>query len=437
MEGDLLTLNIFCPLKDGTLKADFVRQIAVVDSVPTDLLWDNDESLLIACANGKLVRVAERIVPEEAPPAAKMTIRVADDVDAATSKPLAPTTKKTSLTVFDDDSSNDGNAGEAVTKNASSIVLKSTAERPEKKTDFDESDDDFGASQPVKNRFIDDEAADEEDDDDDSISPSQQSASPAATTRTSSRPEETTFPDKDDDASDFDDYDLPGRLYDRATAAAAVALPEPQPAFAPSSSPLDLPRRFLCWNHIGSVTLRRDDTGQGRHTVDINFTDSGFRRPVGFTDNLGFILGSLGEDGGIFATDLAEDDDDGDVGDVEDLDDVVPGLSEETRQAVKKSQRKQDPNKPTGSSIYFHRFETFASLRDKDWHLMLPNGERALGCATGEGWAAVMTKYVAVAKARFDGMCAAHVVRVTLFQSPLSPSIHFGGQPGTGTMARG
>jgi hypothetical protein len=83
-----------------------------------------------------------------------------------------------------------------------------------------------------------------------------------------------------------------------------------------------------------------------------------------------------------------DDDDDDDL-----LDQVgVPGLSETTRQAVKKSRRNQkDTNKPTGSTIYFHRFETFAALREKDWYLTLPNGERALGCATGEGWAAVMT----------------------------------------------
>jgi chromosome transmission fidelity protein 4 len=71
---------------------------------------------------------------------------------------------------------------------------------------------------------------------------------------------------------------------------------------------------------------------------------------------------------------------------------VVPGLSEKTKDLVKRSQRSaKNINKPTGSSIYFHRFETFRSLRDKDWYLTLPSGELALGCACGEGWAAVMT----------------------------------------------
>jgi hypothetical protein len=29
---------------------------------------------------------------------------------------------------------------------------------------------------------------------------------------------------------------------------------------------------------------------------------------------------------------------------------------------------------------------TFASMRDKDWLLTLPDGERATGCGCGEGW---------------------------------------------------
>jgi len=48
--------------------------------------------------------------------------------------------------------------------------------------------------------------------------------------------------------------------------------------------------------------------------VDIAFHETaglaaGGRRSVTFTDNLGFIVGTLGEEGGMFATDLVEDDD--------------------------------------------------------------------------------------------------------------------------------
>jgi Minichromosome loss protein, Mcl1, middle region len=171
-----------------------------------------------------------------------------------------------------------------------------------------------------------------------------------------------------------------------------VAMPDPQPAFAPSSTPLDLPRRFLCWNHVGSAALQTQD---GRRVVDITFTDSAFRRPITFTDTMGFILGTLGEDGGFFATDLADDGDDSDVED-EELDAVVNHLSRAARDAVRKSRRtrkiRNNKGQPMGSSLYFHRFETFAAAREKDWCIVLPTGERALGCATGEGWAAVVTR---------------------------------------------
>jgi len=341
----------------------------------------------------------------------------------ASPKPIASpkassVVKKTSMTEFDDDATEEEkdpkdfpqkpsllhNATASSPKKPSSSSPKSsaTAGRVQKTamTDFDDDsdDEDFGhssptvaATQPVtKNRFVDDEAADV-DEDDGSVAPT---ATQADSPNAGGIGESTASPalNKDDDASeDEDDFDMPADTgYSTGHSIfhqQPVNLPEPQPAFAPSSTPLDLPRRFMCWNHIGSVTLRRVEQG-GRNTVDINFTDSAFRRPIGFTDTLGFILGSIGEDGGIFATDIAEDDDDDDD---DLLGDVVPGLSEKTKQAVKRSQRTKDPNKPTGSSLYFHRFETFGNIRDKDWYLTLPSGERALGCATGEGWAAVMT----------------------------------------------
>jgi Minichromosome loss protein, Mcl1, middle region len=187
----------------------------------------------------------------------------------------------------------------------------------------------------------------------------------------------------DDDAASIDDDRLqPSTRYDYNKV-------EPQPAFAPSSTPLDLDRRYLCWNHLGAITLLRGE----RSVVDIDFTDRAFRRPVTFTDTMGFILGSLGEEGAIFATDVTEDD--GDDLEVEEyLGDVVSKLSA-TRAALKQSQRKlknKKDGRSTGSSLYFHRFDTFAATRDKDWFLTLPDGERALGCACGKGWAAVVTR---------------------------------------------
>ncbi|KAL7578377.1 hypothetical protein ACA910_012779 [Epithemia clementina (nom. ined.)] len=167
-----------------------------------------------------------------------------------------------------------------------------------------------------------------------------------------------------------------------------LQLPDPQAPFAPSATPLDLPRRFLCWNHIGTITTMQSD---GRNTINMQFHDSGFRvRPtVNFTDTMGFIMGSLGEEGGLFATDLPHDDDDDD----DDLRGVVDGLqiSEQTKVALKRSRAGNKGKKLAGSTIYFHRFETIASIRDKDWYITLDCGERVLGCACGTAWSAVIT----------------------------------------------
>ena len=68
--------------------------------------------------------------------------------------------------------------------------------------------------------------------------------------------------------------------------------------------------------------MRDDDANGGKadsnidsnNLVDISFHETadiaGGRRPATFTDNLVFIVGTLGEDGAILATDLLEDDDD-------------------------------------------------------------------------------------------------------------------------------
>ena len=288
---------------------------------------------------------------------------------------------------------------EAVGAEMTATLAKETAARPVKNklgkhhgqgkagpADEGDSDDDdinFEDNEKTptnpKTSFIDDEA-DEDDDDSRSLGP------PAAA--------DALLLDQDDENGDdtFEDdpaFDAPYR-----SIMPQSILPEPQPAFSPSSTPLDLPRRIMCWNHIGTITLLRGDEGVTRNTISIDFTDSGFMRPITFTDNLDFIVGSLGEDGAFFATDLADDrDDELD----EDVDEVVHGLkmSDKTKAALKKSQsqrmkKRKDGFKSSGSSIYFHRFETFGKLSNKDWVITLPNGELVMGCATGEGWAAVL-----------------------------------------------
>ena len=348
-----------------------MRQIAEAKSAPTDVLWEpTEKQLLVACANGTLVTFpGTNFIPSSS--IIPVLDKTVNDVPTSSETVLLKVDAPKNTAAFFDDSDDDN-------------IFGGTGQ-----------DDGHGKDISIynkQNRFIDDEAKDDEDE---SAAKKSQS-SVKLSSPDSINKDNASYNSEDDDDVDgaypnMVNEQMRNTNYRRAI---ALDLPEKQPPFAPSSSPLDLHRRYLCWNSIGSVTLRHsddDDITNCRNTIDIHFTDSGVRRPISFTDNLGFILGSLGEDGGIFVTDLVKDDDDDDDDDL--LDQVgVSGLSEITRQAVKKSRRNQkNRNKATGSSIYFHRFETFAALREKDWYLTLPNGERALGCATGEGWAAVMT----------------------------------------------
>ncbi|EED90214.1 wd-40 repeat-containing protein [Thalassiosira pseudonana CCMP1335] len=160
-------------------------------------------------------------------------------------------------------------------------------------------------------------------------------------------PKET---DRKNVLTESDDEEVEGTFDEDAT--------PPTKTFAPSSTPITEPRRILCWNHVGVVTSYPDPESPQYSTIDIAFHDAaglvGGRRPVTFMDNLGFIVGTLGDEGAFFATDKGG-----------------------------------SGNK--GSQVYFNRFETFGRNADKDWSVSLPSGERVLGCATGRGWGAVMT----------------------------------------------
>jgi chromosome transmission fidelity protein 4 len=348
------------PNDNGDGHIVFQKQILQTDSAPTHLLWTLDqptqtERLDMVTADGHWTTLVGR-----------------DQI-----APACPTT--------------------AVTQEISLPHRQSADSVREKEkehdADSDDSVDDFSSNKPSthqKNPFVDDEAEDDNDDDmlDTASRGKLETTSPTdkRASNLNSGALEEHHKDLDDDSIGDDDDSFHNIPTLTTRHSESIQWPEPQPAFGPSSTSLELTRRFLCWNHIGSVTFLRGQAGINRSTIDIHFTDSAFRRPVSFTDNMGFILGSLGEDGGIFATDLAEDED------IDEEDDDMDGLnvSAATKAAVKRS-RKGPSNKPTGSSIYFHRFETFGSLRDKDWYLTLPDGERALGCASGEGWAAVVT----------------------------------------------
>lgn len=307
-----------------------------------------DTTLTLVCADGNLVTIRDFAVPAEAP----------------TTSTAAVAKQPSKQTSASEDT--------AATKESAYKKLGHHKNKASTEDGLSSDEEDFGAtnSPPKKSPFVDDEASDS----------NSVNLSPAPA---------PGMTQADDDSLSGDEFDHRPDDYGqamRARPAPSLAMVEKQAAFAPSSSPLDLPRRFLVWNHMGSIVLR-NSSEEDRAAVDIHFTNAGFRRPISFTDNLGFIVGSLGEDGAVFATDLTEEDEQ--QADDDALDGTELGLSETTRRAVLKSRR--DPNKATGSTVYFHRFETIARMRDKDWYLTLPSGERVLGCACGDGWAAVMT----------------------------------------------
>lgn len=320
---------------------------------PTDALW-TDEKLWVISADGRLL------------------VWETDDLPKDTSNEA-----EVKESISTEDHMEDDKVDASVSAKASG---RKKLIKPGASDKIDDDDDDIDFPQSSVNPFIEDQAA--EDNDDEAIVEDNPSEHSARIAEASMVDRDDGDDDDDDDENSFEMDHFPASSNHTAPTWTAPAV-EPQAAFGPSSTPLEDPRRFLCWNQVGALSVRQTDLG--RSTVDIDFTDSAFRRPVSFTDTIGFILGSIGEDGAILASDIPDDDDDED----HDIGEVVDGLkiSETTKAALKKS-RKKDTN---GSTIYFHRFETFASNRDKDWYLTLPAGERVLGCATGEGWAAVAT----------------------------------------------
>ena len=81
--------------------------------------------------------------------------------------------------------------------------------------------------------------------------------------------------------------------------------------FQPGSTPITfdaetaqpLPR-LLQWNHIGALT----STPSGRQTsYDVTFNNSGLRRGHTFSRAESFIVGAVGEDGCIMATDVEDE----------------------------------------------------------------------------------------------------------------------------------
>jgi chromosome transmission fidelity protein 4 len=330
-------------------------------SAPTDALWTNYGFWLVT-ADGRILEWKQDVLPTSA---------VSDSTTTVASKTQKGVTK--------DQHTTEPNATDS---SKEAPVRKRLQKAVDAQNNDDDDDDDVDFSQPA-NRFIADEAMEDNDEDDDNGSTAKDHVQNFDEAEKNAAGENDSE-DDDDDEQSFDMNQFPPAT-SRPHPTMSLPVVEMQAAFGPSSTPLEDPRRFLCWNQHGAMSVR--ETDPGRSTIDIDFTDSAFRRPISFTDTVGFILGSLGEDGAILASDVpdTEEDEDNDLGD------VVDGLriSETTKAALKNSRKKSTAT--NGSTIYFRRYETFASNREKDWYLTLPAGERVLGCATGEGWAAVVT----------------------------------------------
>lgn len=338
-------------------------QLGQYESIPTHMVWnetDRQQVLSMACANGTLLNIEgrDKIVPNE----------------------TSANNNKMAQANHNDNNTNMGKEQEDPPQLASAPgrkrIVKSQVDNTDSEDDVDFGDEKAATSSATKKAvsFVADEAEEDNDEEDE----------PSAREKEQENDVVSAREDHNDDLVDDDDFD-----FHRTTPLTPISpLPDPQPPFAPSATPLDQARRIMCWNQIGTITYLRDDDGMTRNTVDIDFSDSATRRPVSFTDNMNFILGSIGEDGAIFASDLTDDDHD----DADEFDGL--NISKRTKDLVRRSQSKRDGMKSTGSNVYFHRFETFGLLRDKDWLLTLPDGERAVGCACGEGWAAVITRYV-------------------------------------------
>ncbi len=154
-----------------------------------------------------------------------------------------------------------------------------------------------------------------------------------------------------------------------AADAPLVQAPHMQGPFLPSSSPLDATKRYLVWSLVGNIVSQNI----GDHNViEIEFADAS-RRPIRFTDHYRFVMGSIAEDGAIFASAAL-------AGAADDMEDV------------------EDEH----STVFFRPFTNYSTKNQ--WLYTLPKGESALSVAVGTRWAAVATSRQWVRLFTFSGL---------------------------------
>jgi hypothetical protein len=390
-DGKLFLWNVNLHNGEGTATELRLERRAGTVGIPpiTSILWQSANELHVAFADGTV-----STVPINVDQAASKKKKVAEKRSEHANQPAVDeeaVKESAKQDEFDDSDDDDAMFAE----DAQAAKDKETATS--------------GKQRESASRFIDDEAEDgggddnENDDNEIQYDDVVKTSNDNENNNDSGGDNVNDFDEGDENMFDthndnFDDDAAPTANFStnhRVTTAGMFPL---QPAFAPSSTPFGEPRRILCWNHVGCVSMRPDDSGEdsNNNLIDITFLETaglvGGRRPITFTDNVGFIVGTLGEEGALFASDILEDDEDDD--DFDDDDFGVGVMSEVARKVAKRSQRKsrEKGGGTRGSSVYFHRFETFGRNADKDWVIALPDGERVLGCATGSGWGAVITR---------------------------------------------
>jgi chromosome transmission fidelity protein 4 len=159
------------------------------------------------------------------------------------------------------------------------------------------------------------------------------------------------------EAGGIDDDSVAG--FERPAARRPWSLPVPvarmQEPFQPSSTPIDDERRYLCWNSLGSICVITEDRS---NTVEVTFTDRNRGRRERFSDRYGFVLGALGQGGGVFAS----------------LDTSMEG----------------DDGAGEDSSVV-HYLPLSHSAAGESWTKRLPRGDGVLCVAAGDAWVAAAT----------------------------------------------
>ena len=399
--------------KEDEPEGKFVKYIHSDESLCTHIVWHKNEftkkeSLFLALQNGTMISLngRESFVPKEK---TKMTKKNDDAVPTESQQEMENELNESLASSFMDDA----DPGLDTQPQDTAIQEKGKNKSDGENGEYEGEDVDYleireEKSNSIRNEFVTDEAEENEFENDDSSQFDDVLASKDITGSGNQGTQEETGsndkigPDDDDFANDNDYDDMEDFVADEhinndrdISMSRSMYKVRQQAPFTPSSTPL-AERTIFCWNHIGVLTSRDD----GSHkSIDVSFTDTVANRPVSFRDNMDFVMGSLGEKGAIFATDINDNLNDGIDDNIREALDGLNGMSDATKDVVKRSERRRDGNQTsgsTGSSIYFHCYDALNSSKTKHWWATLSDGEKVVGCATGEGWNAVITRYVCV-----------------------------------------